>query len=387
MTTTNPRIRWICRAAALAIAALVVSSVARFYHPRYGFTALIAFANNPEYQLPALQSLPHLPNPPWASYDGQFYAQLALDPLLRDSAIDRVLDAPIYRARRILFSWTAWALGLGRPAWILTAYALQNVLFWLLLAILLARWLPPDTPRGLAFWTACLLSHGMLMSIRLALLDGPSVFVIALAVAAAERGRMFTSAVVAGIAGLGKETNLLSASALPTPERRRGWLAFAAALVVVALPLLIWQDYLHSIYRSTSPMTAAPIQLPLVGYVQKWQTTLADIWSIGIATPAVYGMAALISVTVQCAYLLYSRQFATPWWRVAAAYGCLILILDRAVWEGYPSAVTRVTLPLVFGFNIVLARDVRPQSWVWFVLGNVHLIPAATVLPLLGAAR
>ena len=382
MTTPNPRMRWIWRAAALAIAALVVSSVARFYHPRYGFTALIAFGNNTDFQLPALHSIPHLLNPPWASYDGQFYAQLALDPLLRDPAIDRALDAPIYRGRRILFSWTAWALGLGRPAWILNAYALQNVLFWLLLAAVLTRWLRPDTPRGLAFWAACLLSHGMLASIRLALLDGPSVFLIALSMAAAERGRLFTSALVVGIAGLGRETNLLSASGLPKPQRRHAWLSLAAALVIVALPMLLWQDYLHSIYRSTSPMTAGPIQLPLAGYVQKWQTTLAEIRTFGLATSAGYGLLVMISLTVQCAYLVYSRQYAVPWWRVAVAYACLMLIVDQAVWEGHPGAVTRVTLPLVFGFNILLARDVRPQSWVWFVLGNLHLIPAAIVLPL-----
>jgi len=35
-------------------------------------------------------------------YDGQFYIQIALDPLLRGAKLQQVLDAPAYRARRIL---------------------------------------------------------------------------------------------------------------------------------------------------------------------------------------------------------------------------------------------------------------------------------------------
>ena len=46
---------------------------------------------------------------------GQFYVQLALDPLLRDPAIEQALDNFPYRSRRILFSWTAFLLDLGQP--------------------------------------------------------------------------------------------------------------------------------------------------------------------------------------------------------------------------------------------------------------------------------
>ena len=81
-------------------------------------------------------------------YDGQFYAQLAVEPLLRNRRLDKALDTPPYRARRILFSWTAYVLGLGRPRWILKAYALQNIIAWLLLAWLLLRWFPPSAPRN-----------------------------------------------------------------------------------------------------------------------------------------------------------------------------------------------------------------------------------------------
>ena len=55
------------------------------------------------------------------------------------------MDNLPYRARRILFCWTAYLLGMGQPRLILQAYALQNVLCWLLLAWLLLRWFPPTS--------------------------------------------------------------------------------------------------------------------------------------------------------------------------------------------------------------------------------------------------
>ena len=98
---------------------LFFASVARFYHRGTGFTALIGFPPAGDSEPPALQAVPHYQYPLWASYDGQFYAQRALDPLLRDPTIDRGMDLAPFRARRILFSGTAYVLGMGKPVWIL----------------------------------------------------------------------------------------------------------------------------------------------------------------------------------------------------------------------------------------------------------------------------
>ena len=128
----------------IAAACVLLAAVSRFYDPANGFTELIGFgARFSARTVPAIAAVPrHIT--PGAGYDGQFYAQMATDPLLRDAATDRAMDLAPLRARRILFSWTAWVLGLGRPAWILQAYALQNVLAWLLLGWLLCRWFPPS---------------------------------------------------------------------------------------------------------------------------------------------------------------------------------------------------------------------------------------------------
>jgi hypothetical protein len=375
-----PGWRWIWPAVAIGLVILLLTSVARLYHPPYGFTEMIGFAAPGTGELPALRRLPHYLHPPSGSYDGQFYAQLALEPLLRDPAIDGALDQAPYRARRILFSWTAWALGLGRPEWILYAYALQNVLFWLILAALMTRWLPPTTMRGLLLWTACLFSHGLLTSVRSALLDGPSMCLIALAIVASERGRLFTAAAIVGISSLGRETNALAIVGLPKPDGRRRWLKLAAALVLSAIPLLLWQDYLRSIYRSTSDAGYSHLVTPLLVYVHVLRDTAARVLR-GDGLLLTLKLGVVICLAVQAAYLIHRRRYESPWWRIAVPYAVLLFTVHSVVWDGYPGAVTRVTLPLAFGFNVLLTRETGWQFWPWFILGNLHLLPAALMLP------
>ncbi len=356
-------------ALALLSCALFLALVARFYHPGVGFSALIVMSrDHEERRLPALRAIPHYTYGRDMEYDGAQYVQLAMVPLLRDPAIDRAIDAPAYRARRILFCWTAYALGLGRPAWIVQAYALQNVLVWLILAWLSTRWFPLTSWRFFALWFASMFSHGLLASVRFAVLDGPSLLLLALAVAASEKGRTWIAAVTLGIAGLGRETNLLGATAMPWPRGWRGWLRAAAAALVVALPLLVWQDYVWSIYHSTTER-AELITVPFSAYLEEWNRTLrgSGLFLFDRKTPA------LVALTVQGVYLAWTRNWSSPWWRLAAAYAALMFIVDTPVWQGYPGAITRVVLPLKFGFNVLLAQD-RPRGfWAWFALGNLDL--------------
>jgi hypothetical protein len=378
------------QALALASCALFLASVARFYHPGFGFTALIVLtAGQEEYTLPALRDLPRYEYAPGVGYDGGYYVQLAMDPLLRDPAIDRALDAPAYRARRILFSWTAWALGMGRPAWILHVYSLQNVAAWLLLAWLLTRWLPPISARLFLLWFAVMFSHGLLASVRLSVLDGPSTLLLAAAVLAAERGRTWTAAGVVAVSGLGRETNLLGAAALPWPSGWRGWLRLAAACALVALPLLLWQDYLWSIYRGASASAGiGHITPPFQAYLVKWQVSLQEIRTHGFWGPPGWTAATLIALPTQALFLLaMARRFwREPWWRLALGYAALLFVVHYAVWEGYPGAVTRVVLPLTVGYNVLLAKCEGWSFWPWFVFGNLHVVAGVQALHVPGLA-
>ena len=228
---------------AVACCLLFLASIGQRYHPEFGFTTLLGLseAGHPS-ETPTLQALPHHDNPGYQGYDGVYYLQLALDPLLRDPATDRAMDDPAYRARRIFFSWTAWAAGLGRPSWILHAYAAQNIVLWVVLAWVMTRWLKPVTSRGFALWFAVMFSDGLMASVHLALVDGPSMLLLALAMAASERGRTWTSAAILGVAGIARETNLLGVVTLPWPSGWRGWLKTTGAVLVVMLPALVWQD-------------------------------------------------------------------------------------------------------------------------------------------------
>ena len=362
---------------------IFLAAIARFYHPGTGFTALIGFPEGHAGEAPALRATPHYAYPAWASYDGQFYAQRAFDPLVRDPEVDRAMDLAPFRARRILFSWTAYLAGFGRPAWILEAFALQNVVAWLLLAVLLARWLPPRTARGIVTWAACLFSHGLLWSVRFSLLDGPSLLLTALAVKAIEDGRPLASAALVGLNGLGRETNVIGALAQPIPRDCRAWLRFSLACVVAVLPLLLWEDYLRSIYRSTIFAGADPLMMPGRALLMVATAVVKAVRAGGLFSPAGLLLCIVLPLVVQAAGVVVYADIRHPWWRIAIGYIALMLVLDQVLWSPATGAITRVLLPMTVAFNVLLAREPRSSRfWPWFVLGNLHVIPSFWVLPL-----
>jgi hypothetical protein len=374
-TASASRRPFVWRSLALLACALLLAWVARFYHPGTGFSSLLIIPAGHDLELPAFRSVPHFEYPPHVAYDGYLYAQLAMDPLLRDPAIDTALDEPAYRARRILFAWTAWALGLGRPAWIMQAYALQNVLAWMLLAWVMTRWFPLQSPSNFALWTGCMFSQGLLMSVRMSLLDGPSLLLIACAVSAAERGRLWTTAAILAVAGIGRETNLLAVFALPVRSGWRGWLKTAVAVFLAIVPLLLWQDYVWSIYRGASVSAGAEhLVAPFVTYFEKWGSTLRAVGTMGWISPAGITVPVLIALTVQATFIAWLFKWREPWWRVALGWAVLMFVIDAPVWDGYPGAVTRIVLPMKFGFNVLLARNRTQHFWPWLVAGNLDLI-------------
>jgi len=72
--------------ARVALVVVFVALVARYYDPATGFTSLIVFSERDhEFESQTLQRTAHFHYPGTAACDGQFYAQLAMDPLLRES--------------------------------------------------------------------------------------------------------------------------------------------------------------------------------------------------------------------------------------------------------------------------------------------------------------
>jgi hypothetical protein len=371
------------RVVALALIILFLASVARFYHRGLGFTALLGLPPDDGTETASMRAIPHYVSPEGTDYDGQFYVRRALDPLVANPDVDRGMDLAPFRARRILFSWTAYLLGLGRPAWIVEVYALQNVACWLVLAVLLTRWIPLTSGRGLALWTACLFAHGMLWSVRFSLLDGPSLLLIACAVMLVEQGRSLWSAALVGVAMLGRETNLIAAAAQRIPTDRRGWMRLAAAVILIAVPTLIWHDYLRSIYRSTMLVGMSDVVWPFTGIGPRWQIAINGVLRQGLFSPRAMPFLLLFGLCVQAVYVIVRHEHRSAWWRVAAGYAVLMTLVDPVIADPNTGAITRVLLPMTVGFNVLLAREAEAaRFWPWFVCGNLDLLFAHTVMPL-----
>ena len=307
-------------ALSLAVVAFFIISVGSFHRRNTGFTVLIRFGDQfNDRALPAVRDAPHYVHFNSEGYDGQWYAQLAVDPLLRDRAIDRALDTPGYRARRILFAWTAYLFGLGRPAWVLNVYAYQNIVAWVLLALLLTRWLPPTRSRHFAAWFACLFGAGLIESVTHALLEGPSLVLLTLAALAIELGRFWVASVVMALSGLGRETNLVGAGVVigRLPRDRDALLRLGGQFAIMLGPYLFWSLYVRSLYQSALFSNPASFSLPFVAYVQKWSGTIGELFTYGWQTDLGFSLAALVSLATQAVFLIWFREPKSAWWRMA----------------------------------------------------------------------
>lgn len=374
---------WKWRTAYAAVVVGFLLTVASYYDRTTGFTIFLGFpANSHTYELPAVQAVPHAHDPVDGGYDAQFYAQMAVDPLLRDPDIDRAMDKPAYRAHRILLSWTAWALSGGDASAALAVYSLQNVVAWLLLSWLLLKWLPPRDARTFVLWAGILLTHGLLTSVRNALTDGPSVLLTASAVLAIERGRPWLAALVTGISGLARETNIFAGTMFAGQLTRhpRSWLKAAAGVVLCILPLVAWLDYLRSIYGMAAFAGGDHITTPFAGLLWKMRSTWTALVTHGVTIQTVANTATLVSLAAQGGALIWcsvqwlkQRTGSPAWLLVAWPFFLLTLTAHRVVWDGTPGAITRVVLPLTVGVNVLLARQPRAPWWLIFAV-NLSVI-------------
>ncbi len=361
-----------------------MATVATYYHPGFGFTAFIEFPlSNHEHEIPDVRNAPHYDHPDSGGYDGQFYAQLAVKPLLGDRAIDTALDTPPYRARRILMSWVSYAIGLGRPAAILQVYAMHAVAAWLILAWLITRWIPPTTGRGFVLAATAILAHGPLMSIRYALPDLAAAVFVALAVLAAERGSLWRSAFALGAAGLTRDT-ALAASAIFAKLLGRSpvsWARAALYVCVAAMPLLVWFDYIHSIYRSTTFAGSDHFVAPLAGIGWKVGTIWRAVTSQGVTAPAVDDITTLVAFTVQAGWLMWllvRHRETSPWVLAGLGFVVLAVVTDPPIWEGSPGAYPRVFMPVMLAAHVTLAR--RPGLWWLVILAGLDVIAGIRLL-------
>ncbi len=344
---------------------LLLALIASKYTPPYGFSELAGFGT--EWTKPRIEEMDTIPvyeKPNSGGYDGQFYAQIALDPTLRSERFADAIDAPSYRARRILLPALAHALGFGQPQATLQIYCLLNVAAWFATGALLLRWLPPTSGENGVRWCLCMLSMGALESVRYALTDLPALALMLATIRYLEldRPRRAIGAHIATV--LTKETALINALVF---LRRRRHLAAASALSAFVLGL--WLLHIARVF----PMTVEAegnIGVPLFGIARGFMQAVTELALGEQIDRFAFRLLAIAGLGFQAVHLLRHRDGSNRIWIMGASYAILFATLGDNVWWGY-WAVCRVALPMTIAFNILYRTPSKRR--LWLVLGATNL--------------
>jgi hypothetical protein len=296
--------------------------------------------------------------------------------LLRDVQFTRVIDAPAYRARRILAPAIAALLGFGDPWWTLQTYALLNILCWFALGWLLHRHIGGGDWPAFARWAGCMFSLGVLDSVRQSLVDLPALLLLALAVMSYAQNRTGRSSVWLSLGNLTKETNLLGALALFSDYSARPfpWKRTLLSLAAAAVPLALWSLYVHQrLGGSPDSSGLGNLTWPLLGLLAQTRYSLREVLLGNFDGRHSFFLVAILGLFAQSWVLWRNRQSGSPWWRIGAAYSLLLLFFSSWVWSGYWAAC-RAVLPMTIAFNLLLPAN--RFFWPLWIIGNLTVLHA-----------
>jgi hypothetical protein len=347
--------------------------VARFGDRHTGYTSLIYFGEHfAQRRVPELAELPVYTYAQQDGYDGQFYAQIAVAGNPFDPDLIRALDSPGYREGRILLPLIVHFVGLGRPAVIVQVYALANLACLAVLAALLALWwFPPTDLDHLLRWAGTVFGAGMVVSVTRSLPDGPALLLMVVGIRQLERGRIWGASVALALAGLARETGVLAASAFwPRGPTAPPWRRALLAGVLCVGPAALWIVVLHVHQQRVGGLRN--IGLPFAGILFKARELAADYRARSFDAALRGELLITVGLAVQIGFLAARRRPDEPLWRIGAAFAVFSALLDRPVWEGFPSAVARVMLPLTLAFNRLAPHTRRGLALL--ALGNLGLL-------------
>lgn len=208
----------------------------------------------------------HIPtaNP---GYDGQFYYQIARDPL----HATQFLDKPAYRYQRIVYALLVFVLSVGQTALVPYMLLLVNVVSIVVSVEIVTRLL---TKYGLSPWFS--LAVGLYFGQAAALLfDTTEPFTYALVCVGLlliEKEDITGAAISMGLAALSRDTAIL----FPLGYTfffllQRRWGNVARFVVLTFLPLLLWYGILWRIFGETGVKSAPPFEhIPFAGLFIFW---------------------------------------------------------------------------------------------------------------------
>jgi hypothetical protein len=377
-----PPPRWAFALVALAAFAFLLRVYVGIWTPDYGITKFLrvgrefddrgtaVFRATPKYIDP-------YPAHRWG-FDGQLYAEMALHPLLRDPHLHVALDDPPYRGQRILLSWMAWALGLGKPFWILNAYAALNLIFWIGFAWLAGRLFSPLGWSGLAGYAAILVTCGVIESMQASLTDLPSFTLI---LAALMVGGTAGAGVLA-LAALVRTTSLIGFVGLAelSPPWSEAMKKNVVRGLIATVPVALWVVYVLWRFRGRHVgFDGGNLDWPFRGMMEKlgefsvvamhgpirWNRWFYEIYK----SYDLHAALTIVSVVTQSIFIMLQREWKNPLWRWGAVTVVYFSCISYLSWESH-FTITRHALPMTLLFNLLLAA--RPsKAWlIWFLLGN-----------------
>ncbi len=352
-------------------------AVARYHHPAFGFTRFLQLQES--FAAEALPEVRHgrvyvYQND--GGYDGQFYAQLALRPALRDPALADAIDNPPMRARRILGSWIAAVVGAGDSDRTLHAYAALNIVGWFALGAVLLRFFPPHSLHNLVAWLGLMASCGALTSVRYALTDLPALLLLALALWRIEKHPPgFGAAGLMAAATLARETAVLAGAALLPGD---SWKQRILRGLLLVGPMVLWLTYVR--------LTVGPEIDSIRNFDWPFATWLskARLIANGFASPGPAGRyvwldaACFVGLTVQLLFFVLRPRWRESAWQLGIGYVLLCVVLGWPTFEGFPGAYTRILLPLHLAFNRLVPATRRGLAIL--LLGNLSVFAGIDVL-------
>jgi hypothetical protein len=363
--------------------------------PKYGWTRMIFFGSAwAERSLPRLQRTRHYQSTvpgDTNGYDGQFYAQMAIDPSLRDPAFQHATDGPGYRGRRIGLPALCFAVGWGKPKRILQVYALANLLFWFLLLGVLLVLFRPWTGQQVLGLSAALLSDGVTISMSRALLDLPATALIflGLVLGAWWKAGLFAFAL------LTRESSLfavLGGVDWRHPWQDTDWKRVLGQLVVAATPFALWLVYLHYLFPQGQTGGPGVYAWPGSAMFEAGRNAIHRCLTEGLYLPGqpqveplrehplawlyassnVHQILGSLGLLTQVVYLWCRRDLDSPIWRIGICYTGLWAVMGSAIWSDI-TQVDRILLPMTVCFYLRLSGERASWFWPCFVLGSLSI--------------
>jgi hypothetical protein len=350
--------------------------VLKQYNPRTRFTSLIYFG--PKFlpqALPEIRALhPAVTKAP-DGYDGQFYAQIAVKPLLNDPRLASALDSASYRSRKILLPALAWMLGWGNPAWVVNIYAMLNLVFWYLLCLGMVHYLRAETWRDFLCILATVYTTGALFSLQRSLTDLPAMTLGFYA--AAWTGVLASCSIGLGLLTRDTSVVFLLRDAWPFPRSRSAIASLALKIALIVTPAFLWRLYVRHVFGEVSLHSLNIFGPPLLGAWEylcvSWHDLCSHPFKYTLVNLRLYSVLGAISLAVQVCCMVVWRKIECPYWRIGAGLALLMVFFTAHMYDEY-TAVCRYSLSLTLAFNIGLMQR-RGYPFVFcFIMGNIGLL-------------